>query len=91
MRSFGPFMQAAVSFRACAIGFRMIALFSEFPAGSPGANPRYVIDWPANTLTPPYSSLLRPTCRRGKDQLVLGASNEAAEQALGQGSRVATG
>ena len=52
-----------------------------------GAHPRYAIDWPANTLNAPYSSLLRPTVVVGKDQLVIGASDEAVEKALATAPR----
>ena len=85
LRSFGPFMRQRFRFVprdrlsviATALNFRKVA----------GPLPRYVIEWPPNTLMPPYSSLLRPTVVAGKDQLVLAASDEAVEGALAAGPR----
>ena len=59
----------------------MIAASLSFRrVGGPVA--RYVMEWPANALPSPFSTLLRPTVVVGNDQLVLAASNEAAEKVL---------
>ncbi len=46
-----------------------------------GARPSYVLDLPAGLLPPPFATLFRPTIVMGKDQLIIGASTTAAEQA----------
>jgi prepilin-type processing-associated H-X9-DG protein len=45
------------------------------------ARPAYLLDIPAGMLPPPFATLFRPTVVLGKDQLVIGASMIAAEQA----------
>ncbi len=85
MRGFAGFMRQ--NFR---VGARdrlaMIAASLSFRREG-GPHGRYVMDWPANTLTPPFSTMLRPTVVVGSDQLVLAASNEAAAGALAGGPK----
>ncbi len=81
MRSFGPFMRQRFRFGARDRQW-LIAASLNFhrTAGSP--HPQYEIDWPPNSLTPPYSLLLRPTVAVGENELVFAASREAARGAL---------
>jgi hypothetical protein len=81
MRSFGPFMRQR--FR---VGARdrqwLIAASLNFRRVPGFPHPQYVLDWPPNSLTPPYSQLLRPTIAVGENELVLAASKEAVAGAL---------
>ncbi len=46
-----------------------------------GARLSYILDLPAGMLPPPFATLFRPTIIVGKDQLIVGASTDAAEKA----------
>jgi prepilin-type processing-associated H-X9-DG protein len=86
MRSFGPFMRQRFRFGARERQWLIAASLSfRRTAGPP--HPQYVMDWPTNSLIPPYSQFLRPTVTVGKKELVVAASNEAAERALAVGKR----
>ena len=84
-RSFGPFVRQRFRFGARDRLSAIVASLNFRRAA--GQNPRYVLDWPPNTLVAPYSSLLRPTVVVAKDQLVLAASDEAVDGALAAGPR----
>jgi len=85
MRSFGPYVRQRFRFGA---RDRLSLIFSSLSfQRAAGPDLKYVMSWPANTLTPPYSALLRPTVLVGKEQLVLAASGEAVERALSTGPR----
>jgi prepilin-type processing-associated H-X9-DG protein len=84
-RSFGPFVRQRFRFGA---RDRLSVMVASLSFSKPaGRYPRYVLDWPPNSLVAPYSSLLRPTVVVTKDQLVVGASNRAIEGALAEGPR----
>jgi prepilin-type processing-associated H-X9-DG protein len=84
-RSLGPLVRQRFRFGArdrlsvivASLNFRKVA----------GQTPRYVLDWPPNTLVAPYTLVLRPTVVVGKDRLVLAASDEALEGALASDPR----
>jgi prepilin-type processing-associated H-X9-DG protein len=85
MRGFGPLMRQ--TFRPVARDrLAMIAASLSFHREN-GRVARYTIDWPANTLPPPFSTMLRPTVVVGQNEVVLAASKEAAEAALAAGPR----
>ncbi len=84
MRSFGPLLRQRLRFSA-RDQQRLIAASLNFRRISGSPRPQFVMDWPRNSLTPPYSSLLRPTVAVGEDALVFAASKEAAEGALAAG------
>ena len=89
MRSFGPYVRQRFRFGA---RDRLSLIISSLSFQSvPGRELKYVMSWPANTLTPPYSALLRPTVVVGNEQLVVAASGEAVEKALNCWARMATG
>jgi len=53
----------------------------------PTARPAYVLDLPPGSLPPQFSAMFQPTVILGTNQLVLGATTAAAEQALAGGPR----
>jgi prepilin-type processing-associated H-X9-DG protein len=81
MRSFGPFMRQRFRFGARDRQWLIAASLSFHRTAGP-PHPQYAIDWPANSLVPPYSTLLRPTVTVGENELVFAASNEATQGAL---------
>ena len=84
MRSFGPLMRQR--FR---LGPRerqwLIAASLRFRRTLGPPHPQYVIDWPPNSVSAPYSQLLQPTVAVGETQLVFAASQEATQGALAGG------
>jgi hypothetical protein len=86
MRSFGPFLRQRFRFGPRDRLSQIVAALSfHRPAGP---HPRYAIDWPPNTLTPPYSSLLRPTVVVGKDQLGSNRESSRRRSALATGRSI---
>ena len=80
MRSFGPYVRQRFRF-----GTRdrlSLVLSSLSFQRATGRDIKYVMSWPANTLPPPYSAILRPTVLVGNERLVVAASGEALEKAL---------
>jgi prepilin-type processing-associated H-X9-DG protein len=84
IRAFGPFMRQRFRFGARDRQWLIVASLSFHRTAGP-PHPQYAIDWPANSLVPPYSTLLRPTLTVGENEVVLAASNEAAQRALAGG------
>ena len=85
MRSFGPYVRQR--FRFGARDSLSLVLSSLSFQRAAGRDPKYMMSWPGNTLSPPYSALLRPTVVVGKEQLVVAASSEALEKALNTSPR----
>jgi prepilin-type processing-associated H-X9-DG protein len=81
MRSFGPFMRQRFRFGARDRQWLFLASLNFHRTAGP-PHTQYAMDWPPNSLTPPYSLLLRPTVAVGENELVLAASKEAAQGAL---------
>ena len=65
----------------------LIAASLSFRRTAGPRHPQYVIDWPPNSLIPPYSLLLRPTVAVGENELVFAASSEAARACSGRSVR----
>lgn len=86
MRSFGPFMNQRFRFGPRERQWLIAASLSFHRTAGP-PHPQYVIDWPPNSLSPPYSLLLQPTVAVGEKELVLAASTEATQRALSIGKR----
>jgi len=53
----------------------------------PTARPAYVLDLPPGSLPPQFLAMFQPTVLLGADQLALGATTAAAEQAVAGGPR----
>ncbi len=84
MRAFGPFMRKRFRFGGRDRQWLIAASLSFHRTAGP-PHPVYAIDWPPNSLVPPYSTLLRPTVIVGENELVIAASDDAAQRALAVG------
>ena len=84
MRAFGPFMRQRFRFGGRDRQWLIAASLSFHRTAGP-PHPAYAIDWPPNSLVPPYSTLLRPTVIVGENELVIAASDDAAQHALASG------
>ncbi len=81
LRSFGPFMRQRFRFGGRDRQWLIAASLSFHRTAGP-PHPAYAIEWPPNSLVPPYSTLLRPTVIVGEKELVIAASEDAAQHAL---------